>query len=117
MNSTSAAALQITEWPKQHQRLAVVDRFVDALVNALGRDDSIVMVDKVEVLQNGHVGGDPAFEDPTNTVCTSCHGDRSGSLARRGCTDKWKNHLIQGRASEVAWEYMSTTYAGSTCGW
>jgi hypothetical protein len=75
------------------------------------------MMDQAELLQVGHVGGDPAFEDPTTTVCTSCHGDRSRTLVRRGCTDKWKNHLIQGRASEVAWEYMSTANAGSTCGW
>jgi hypothetical protein len=75
------------------------------------------MMDKVEILQNGFVGGDPAFEIPTNTVCTSCHGDRSNTLSRRGCTTKWKNHLVQGRSSEEAWLYMSETYAGSTCGW
>ena len=75
------------------------------------------MMDKAEISILGHVGGDPAFEDPTNTVCTSCHGDRSRTLSRRGCTTKWKNHLIQGRASEAAWEYMSTTKAGSNCGW
>ncbi|RLA00917.1 MAG: hypothetical protein DRQ45_06705, partial [Gammaproteobacteria bacterium] len=76
------------------------------------------MMDKAEVLQNGHVGGDfDAGEDPTNTVCTSCHGDRSRTLQRKGCTTKWKNHLIQGRASEVAWEYMSTDNIGNTCGW
>jgi hypothetical protein len=75
------------------------------------------MMDKVELVKFGHVGGDPAFENPRNTVCTSCHGDRSGSLQRRGCTDKWRNHLIQGRASEAAWEHMSVSFAGSTCGW
>ena len=77
------------------------------------------MMDKVEALQLNNVAGDPGegFVDPTNTVCTSCHGDRSSSLARRGCTEKWRNHLIQGRASEAAWEYMSTTYAGDNCGW
>jgi hypothetical protein len=75
------------------------------------------MMDKAEIAVQGYVGGDPAFEDPTNTVCTSCHGDRSRTLVRRGCTTKWNNHLVQGRASEAAWEYMSVTHTGTTCGW
>jgi hypothetical protein len=75
------------------------------------------MMDMAELLQNGFVGGDPAVEDPETTVCTSCHGNRAGSLARRGCTDKWRNHLIEGRASEIAWETMSERYTNSTCGW
>ncbi|MGD8875477.1 MAG: hypothetical protein PVH38_10035, partial [Gammaproteobacteria bacterium] len=78
------------------------------------------MMDKVEQLQlNGAVAGDPAdgLVDPTNTVCTSCHGDRSRSLQRRGCTEKWRNHLVEGRASEAAWEYMSLSNTGTTCGW
>jgi hypothetical protein len=77
------------------------------------------MMDKAEQSQLGVVAGDPAdgLVDPTNTVCTSCHGDRSGSLSRKGCSTKWRNHLIEGRASEAAWEYMSTENAGSTCGW
>ena len=75
------------------------------------------MMDKVEISQLGHVAGDPAFESPENTVCSSCHGDRTRTLERRGCSDKWKNHLIEGRASQSVWEYISTTYAGDTCGW
>jgi hypothetical protein len=75
------------------------------------------MMDVAELLQNGHVGGDPAVEDPETTVCTSCHGDRTRTLARRGCTDKWRNHLIEGRASELAWETVSLTHTGTTCGW
>jgi len=75
------------------------------------------MMDKAELLEVGHLSGDPAFEDPAATVCTTCHGNRTGTLARRGCSDKWRNHLIEGRASESVWEYVSTTYAGSTCGW
>ena len=75
------------------------------------------MMDTVELSLLGHLAGDPAFESPENTVCSSCHGDRTRTLRRRGCSDKWKNHLIEGRASELVWEYISETYAGSTCGW
>jgi len=75
------------------------------------------MMDIVELSQLGHVAGDPAFESPENTVCTSCHGDRTRTLSRRGCSDKWRNHLIEGRAAESVWEYVSTLYAGDTCGW
>jgi hypothetical protein len=75
------------------------------------------MMDKVELSQLGHIAGDPAFESPETTVCTSCHGNRTSTLSRRGCSNKWRNHLIQGRASEAVWEYVSTKYAGTTCGW
>jgi hypothetical protein len=75
------------------------------------------MMDIAEELTNGFIGGDPAFEDPENTVCTSCHGDRSRTLSRRGCTTKWKNHFVEGRSSEIAWETMSVRHTGTTCGW
>jgi hypothetical protein len=75
------------------------------------------MMDKVEILALGALAGFENGNTPENTVCTSCHGDRSRTLERRGCSTKWRNHLIEGRASEPVWEYMSTTYAGSTCGW
>ncbi len=74
-------------------------------------------MDKVEIAQNGHVNGDPAFEDPLTTVCTSCHGDRTNRLASRGCTNKWKKHLLEGRVSASVWEYVSSTVAGTTCGY
>jgi hypothetical protein len=79
------------------------------------------MMDMAEELQlpKDQIAGDPleGYADPRNTVCTSCHGDRSRTLERRGCSTKWKNHLIEGRSSEAAWENMSTRFAGSTCGW
>jgi len=62
--------------------------------------------------------------NPLGTVCQSCHGDRSGTLSRRGCSDKWRNHLIQGRASEAVWENVSSTLIsgqpaadGTICGY
>jgi hypothetical protein len=62
--------------------------------------------------------------DPLNTLCKSCHGDRSNTLSRKGCTDKWRNHLIEGRASESVWEEVSLLTVsdqpasdGTICGW
>jgi hypothetical protein len=62
--------------------------------------------------------------DPVNTLCTSCHGDRSSRLQRSGCTDKWRNHLIEGRASEAVWEDVTDQLLsdqpaadGTICGW
>ncbi len=81
-------------------------------------------MDKAEIASQGYVSGDPAFEDPEQTVCKGCHGDRTRSLQRRGCTTKWKNHLVEGRASEVAWvEVTANNVAGQPaadgthCGW
>jgi cytochrome c553 len=74
-------------------------------------------MDKVEILQNGHVNGDSAFEDPLATLCISCHRDKSDILASNGCSTRWKNHLIEGRASESVWEDVSTSLTGGTCGY
>jgi len=72
-------------------------------------------MDQVEVLQVGHVAGDPDVEDPLQTVCRSCHGDESDHVR---CSEKeWKEHLTEGRVSEKVWEDVSIKKAGSTCGW
>ena len=78
------------------------------------------LMDKAELELLGHVAGDPDFEDPLTTVCNTCHGGgdkRTRLLVTKGCSEKWKNHLIQGRAAEPVWEYVSTSVLGSTCGW
>jgi hypothetical protein len=74
-------------------------------------------MDKAELLQVGHVSGDPVFENPYTTVCKSCHGKRDDNLPGIGCSKKWKNHLIEGRVAEKVWEYVSEDKLGSTCGW
>jgi hypothetical protein len=72
-------------------------------------------MDKVEILQLGHVAGDPAFENPLTTLCKTCHGDRYNSVS---CSStKWKNHLVEGRASASVWEYVSKKKTGTTCGY
>ena len=72
-------------------------------------------MDKVEILQLGHVSGDPAFESPYTTLCKTCHGDRGNRVS---CSSKkWKNHLVEGRASASVWEYVSGQKTGGTCGY
>ena len=80
------------------------------------------LMDLAEVLQLGNVAGSGTVggggaDDPLTTVCTSCHGDRSRTLERRGCTTKWKNHLIEGRAAGSVWSNISEALTGSNCGW
>jgi hypothetical protein len=74
-------------------------------------------MDKAEILQLGYVAGAAPGEDPLSTVCTSCHGDRSKTMKRKGCSDGWKNHLVQGRASESVWVDVSNNILNDTCGW
>ena len=55
MDSTTAIAQQIAKWPEQHQRIAAVDRFVDALVSALHRRlhrSELSITDQVEILHH-----------------------------------------------------------------
>jgi hypothetical protein len=79
-------------------------------------------MDLAEVLQLGNVAGSGTVggggaDDPLTTVCTSCHGDRSRTLERRGCTTKWKNHLIEGRTAGSVWSNVSEALTDSNCGW
>jgi formate-dependent nitrite reductase cytochrome c552 subunit len=73
------------------------------------------MMDKAEIEEVGHVYGDPAHENPRDTVCQGCHGDEWTSVS---CGDsEWRQHLTQGRVAEVVWEYVSDAVTGTTCGW
>jgi len=73
-------------------------------------------MDKAELEAVGHVSGDVDFgENPYTTLCVQCHGDRSSKVS---CSSsRWKDHLIEGRAAEKVWEYVSMDKTGSTCGW
>ena len=72
-------------------------------------------MDRVEILQQGFVSGDPDVQNPLNTVCVGCHSDESDEVA---CNDEeWKEHLIEGRVAEKVWTYVSETLTGSSCGW
>ncbi len=83
-------------------------------VHAMKERVSRESMDKVEILKLGHVAGDPAFESPFNTLCQTCHGDRSKNVT---CSTTWKEHLVEGRASGLVWEYVSNNKTGSTCGY
>ena len=78
-------------------------------------------MDKVEILEVGHVAGDPAFEDPLDTVCVGCHSDESDEIScDRSDGREWKEHLTEGRVSMSVWEYVSLNSPGTgntTCGW
>jgi hypothetical protein len=83
-------------------------------------------MDKAEIANQGYISGDPDNdpEPAEDTVCQTCHGNRTNTLNRRGCTDKWKMHLTEGRVSEVTWEAVTHNHvtgqpdaAGNYCGW
>ncbi len=72
---------------------------------------------------NGDGTPDRTATQIANTVCTACHslnGGPSGNfLSLATCSNPtWKQHLVQGRLSEVTWEFISESQnGGSTCGW
>ena len=90
-------------------------------------------MDKVEILEFGHVAGDPDTngdgipfnspndEDPLTTVCVACHSDESDEIScDRSDGREWKEHLTEGRVSMSVWEYVSLNSEGTgntTCGW
>jgi hypothetical protein len=76
-------------------------------------------MDKVENLTMGHVSGDPDFEDPYTTLCVNCHTDKSDKITTCGGSGgkKWKKHMVEGRASEKVWTYVSNDKLGTLCGW
>jgi mono/diheme cytochrome c family protein len=73
---------------------------------------SRLMMDEAESL----VLGTPySTTDGSDGVCTGCHADYSASVS---CSSTaWKEHLVNGRATEAAWEAASMAQTGSTCGW
>jgi len=76
-------------------------------------------MDQVEILQQGFISGDPATQNPRYTVCRGCHDDKWRDVSCGGSDGRrWKEHLTEGRVSEVVWEYVSKARTnGSTCGW
>jgi hypothetical protein len=80
------------------------------------------MMDKAEMAELGHVlGATPGTE--RNQLCSTCHeGGRrsrggSNKLDDVSCNSTWRQHLTDGRVSEVVWEEVSRDRTGTTCGW
>ncbi|MGB5474072.1 MAG: PKD domain-containing protein [Gammaproteobacteria bacterium] len=100
-----------------------------AMVNRVSR---VAMDNAERAVNNGQVFGETAGSQRVQ-LCTTCHesGDRDGDRRRhRGgdrhggggnqlpnvsCNTTWRNHLIQGRVSELVWEDISAPLGG--CGW
>jgi len=75
------------------------------------------VMDKVEVSQLGHVSGDPAFGDPLQGVCKSCHIRNVNFSNKVACNNNiWKQHVPFGAVSQSVWEYVSKQKTGSICG-
>ena len=73
---------------------------------------SRLMMDNAEMLVNG---APLDTTDGSDGVCTGCHVDATSWIST--CTTPWKNHLVEGRVTEKAWETASIAITGDTCGW
>ena len=63
-------------------------------------------------VNNGQVFGQvPGTQ--RDQLCTTCHGENE--LGEQSCDGVWREHLIQGRVSQVVWEELSAPLGG--CGW
>ena len=92
------------------------------LEHAMFNRTSRVAMDNTERSVNGgRVFGE--FSDPIqpgergerNQLCSRCHEDRDNKLGDVSCDSEWRDHLIQGRVSEVVWVDVSAPLGG--CGW
>jgi formate-dependent nitrite reductase cytochrome c552 subunit len=63
-------------------------------------------------VNNGQVFGQ-APGTQRDQLCTTCHGENE--LGEQECDGEWREHLIQGRVSQVVWEELSAPLGG--CGW
>ena len=120
--STSAAA----EWTSVP--FGTADDPAGFLSHASSRLASRQMLDKAEILVQGHVTGlkddgtlDNAPGGQIDTLCSNCHAGMENEYADGDAkcgNDEWIKHLTQGRVAESVWEEVSKTFnAGSTCGW
>jgi hypothetical protein len=97
-----------------------------AMLNRVSR----VAMDAAErAVNNGQVFGETPGSQ-RNRLCTTCHSGRGDGDDRRrrdrdsgggnqlpnvSCNSEWRDHLIQGRVSQVVWEDVSAPLGG--CGW
>ena len=75
---------------------------------------SRVAMDNAErAVNNGLVFGEQPGQQ-RRQLCTNCHDDEN-ELGEQECDGEWREHLIQGRVSQVVWEELSAPLGG--CGW
>jgi len=86
----------------------------DYLEHAMRNRVSRVAMDAAERVVNGGqvFGQQPGAQ--RGQLCSTCH-DGENKLGEQSCDEEWREHLIQGRVSEVVWEDISTSLGG--CGW
>jgi hypothetical protein len=99
------------DWPKVASHTAAF------LQHADNGYTSRLMMDNAETLVNGAPYG---TTDGSDGVCSGCHSDPTDSGAwptSVTCSTAFKEHLVNGRATEAAWETAATAQTGTTCGW
>jgi hypothetical protein len=80
---------------------------------------SRLLMDKAETERLGHVLGATAGTE-RNSLCSTCHANRTNRLSAVSCTSVWRRHLSEGRVAESVWVDVSRNAAGTsgtTCGW
>ena len=78
------------------------------------RTSRIAMDAAERAVNNGRVFGE-APGAQRGRLCEECHDDNRNHLPNVSCDSEWRNHLIQGRVSQVVWEDVSSPLGG--CGW
>jgi hypothetical protein len=98
----------------------VADHDPGFLVHASSGLASRQMMDKAEILVQGHVTGGPGSKkNELNKLCSSsCHKGPKFEDKAKCDNDTWLQHLTLGRVAESVWEEVSKAQNdGSTCGW
>jgi hypothetical protein len=78
----------------------------------VNRTSRVAMDNAERVVNNGEVFGETAGPQ-RDQLCTTCHN--GNELGNQSCDEEWREHLIQGRVSEIVWEDVSAPLGG--CGW
>jgi hypothetical protein len=86
------------------------------LEHAMRNRTSRVAMDNAErAVNNGQVFGEVPGQQ-RNRLCSECHGG-DNELNSVQCDREWREHLIEGRVSQIVWEDVSIDRTGGTCGW
>ena len=85
------------------------------LEHAMTNRTSRLAMDNAErAVNNGQVFGE-APGAQRGRLCSECHDDNRNQLPNVSCDREWREHLIEGRVSQIVWEELSAPLGG--CGW